>query len=335
MHPKAEVTVNGTPVAGAFYSRLISLRITDRVGLRSDAIEIEVEDGNPFLELPERGDAISVSLGYEEGGVVDMGRYTVDEVEAQCLPYGIRISGKSADVRADMRDAKERHWDNTTLKDIVEEIAQEHGLAPVIGDSIGQFKYDWIGQQDESDLHFLTRLSKRHGAIFAPKNGKLIFAPRGEATSAAGEALTPLVVTRDMILPNTCRVRFSDRDRYENVTALVQDRGKQKRVEAQVKTSDTGKGTLKIRDPFGSESEAKAAARSVMRETQAAADTLSVTVLGAPYASAGAPLALQGVRPGVDDIAWIIDSVTHDFSKSGYTTGIEAKRKPGAVEDVG
>ena len=36
----------------------------------------------------------------------------------------------------------------------------------------------------------------------------------------------------------------------------------------------------------------------------------------------------------LDDIAWIIDSVTHDFSKSGYTTGIEAKRKPGAVEDV-
>ncbi|MBS7704741.1 hypothetical protein [Chelatococcus asaccharovorans] len=30
-----------------------------------------------------------------------------------------------------------------------------------------------------------------------------------------------------------------------------------------------------------------------------------------------------------------LDLHTHDFSKSGYTTAIEAKRKPGAVEDVG
>lgn len=329
LYPRAEVSVNGTPVTGAFYSRLISLKVADHAGFDSDAVEIEVEDGNPFLEIPERGDDIRVSLGYDDSGVVPMGSFIVDSVEVECLPYGIRISGKSADVRKEMKGRKERHWDSKSLKDIVEEIAKEHGLEPAIGASIGQFKYDWVGQQDESDLHFLTRMAKRHGAIFAPKNGKLIFAPRGEATSAAGEALTPFVVTRDMILPSTCRVRFADRGRHEKVTAIFQDRGKQKRVETEIESDPLGGAAFRIPDPFGSEDEAKAAAGAIAKEKKADADTLSVTVLGAPHASAGAPLVLQGVRPGVDDVDWIIDSVDHDFSKSGYTSSIEAKRKSG------
>lgn len=61
MHPKIEVSIDGQPVAGAFYKRLISISIADKAGLKSDTVDIERNDGPPsFLALPKTGVVIDV-----------------------------------------------------------------------------------------------------------------------------------------------------------------------------------------------------------------------------------------------------------------------------------
>ena len=47
MNPKVEITVDGNPVAGGFYERLVSISVTDKEGLASDTFQMELNDGPP------------------------------------------------------------------------------------------------------------------------------------------------------------------------------------------------------------------------------------------------------------------------------------------------
>ncbi len=188
--PLAEIKVNGKPVATLFNERLISVTIVDKEGVTSDTISCELNDSNPFADIPKKGDTITASLGYVETGLADFGSYTADDPEVRCLPFGMTVNGKGANVRDQAKQHRSRHWDKKTVKEIVEQIAGENGLSPVIDGEVGAYQYEWFGQQDESDLHVVERLARRHDALFSIKDGRLIFAKKGSGQSASGKELT-------------------------------------------------------------------------------------------------------------------------------------------------
>ena len=327
--PIVELTVDGQPMAAAFYSRLVRLEVVDNEADKADTFSAELEDGPAgALAIPRRGAQVKIWMGYAETGVRYMGAFTVDEVEAACLPYTMRISGKSASMRGGLKQPKERHWDGKTIRQIAGKIAAENGLQPKVDSKIGSRKYEWLGQQDESDLHFLRRIVARHGGMVVIKDEKLIIAPRGAGKSAGGQALTTLVITPPMIVPGSCRVKFVDRPRYKAVIAYWQDRAAAKRRQVRVQSDPKAKAVLKLREPFASEDEAKAAARARAKETRRAADSASVVIEGNIAAMAGAPMTFAGVRAGVDGVEFVQKTVRHSFAKGdGYRTSIEAKAK--------
>lgn len=241
MHPIVELTVDGQPMAGAFYERLVSLTVTDKEGMSSDTFSAELNDGPPdFIKLPRKGAVVEIRMGYRETGVTSVGKFTVDKIEARCLPYSLNISGKAADLRSSkLKENQERHWDNKTLKDIVEEVASDAGLEASIDDEIGSHEYEWLAQQDESPIHFLERLARRHNALFSIKNGKLIFAKKGSGQSASGASTGAIIVTPDIIIQGTCQFEVNDRTKYKKVVAYHQDRGKAKRVEVEEDVDDS------------------------------------------------------------------------------------------------
>ncbi|AXS39282.1 contractile injection system protein, VgrG/Pvc8 family [Breoghania sp. L-A4] len=330
MHPKVIVTVDGKPVAGAFYERLVSLVITDRDGKRSDSVAIELADGPPdYLALPRRGAVIRVQLGYVETRVRDMGAFVVDEVSGNCLPYALRITGRAADLRdGKLKERKERHWDRKSLSDIVKQLADENGLTPVITGSIGSHVYDWLGQQDESDMHFLERLAGRHNALFTVKDGRLVFSAKGTGTSASGAALAIVTIAPQRMITGSCRFQFADRGKFKKVVAYYQDRDKAKRTEVGVDADPKGEATFRIPEPFASIAEADKAAEAKARELMRGGLSASVTVPGDTSIRAGAPLVFEGVRPGLDGEKLVIETATHRFSKpQGYLTEIAAKSR--------
>ena len=330
MQPRAIVTVDGQPVAGAFYERLISLAVADRDGARADTVSMELADGPPaFLALPRRGALVRVQLGYVGADFRDMGGFTVDQVSGGCLPYSMTITGRSADLRAGkMKERKERHWDHKTLGDIIEEIAGENGLTPVVSGKIGAHVYDWLGQQDESDMHFLQRLAERHNALFTVKEGRLVFAEKGAGAAASGQALAPVIVTPERVITGTCRYQFADRAKYRKVVAYYQDRDEAKRKEIGVDADPDGEATYRIPEPFASPAEADKAAQAKARELMRGGLTASVSVPGDTLIRAGAPLKFDRVRAGLDDEDLIIDTATHRLDKSkGYVTEISGKSK--------
>lgn len=324
MRPQCKITVDGKLVSGAFMERLKSCRVSDAEGVASDTVSIELNDYPP-AEIPRKGAVIRVWMGYGAAALAFMGAFTVDEVSVSMLPYSMSISGKGADLREKSKEGKERHWDNKSLGDIIEQIAGENGLKGKVDAAIRSFKVPWIAQEAESDIHFLERLARRHNALFSVKDGNLVFAEKGSGKNASGAGLSAVTATPDNIVTGTAKVRFSDRAEHKKVRARFYDReaGENKSVEED--SSDEGSSDFIIGDTFTNEDEAKAAAKSKAKELKREAISASVTLIGDTSVRAGAPFSFSGVRSGVDGVPLIIETAVHDFSKSGYTVAVTAK----------
>jgi phage protein D len=333
--PRAEISVNGRPVASLFNERLISVIIVDKEGVTSDTISCDLNDRNPFASIPRKGDIIEASLGYLETGVAFFGSYTVEDPEIRFLPYTMTVNGRGANMRDALKQRRARHWDQKTVKDIISQIASENGLSPVIDDEVSGYAYEWFGQQDESDLHVVERLARRHNALFSVKDGKLIFAKKGSGKSASGKDLTPVIASPANIVQGTGRVSFAHRNKFKRVKARIYDHNKAKQVEIEAESDEEGTADYTIPEPFADEGEARTAAQAKAKDLKSETIRTSVTVFGDPTIRAGAPFRYVGVRPELDEITFIIETATHRLSKNGYTTDIEAKLKPEASDADG
>ena len=201
-------------------------------------------------------------------------------------------------------------------------------MEPNIADAVSGHVYAWIGQQDESDLHFLERLAKRHGALFTIKNGVLLWLERGAGKTADGTVVPPAIIVPTSIVEGTCRVSENDVDRFGKVKAFYQDRAGAKRQEVVVDGDAEADGEHVIREPFSSKAEAQAAAEAFAREMLRGLVKTSCTVVGRPGLMAGQPVSYLGVRPGVDGREFITETVKHTYTKSGgLRTAFEGKLK--------
>lgn len=328
MHPKCLLTINGTPVSGLFWEKLIRVQVTDREGSRSDSIEIELEDGPPHIAIPQDGDLIECSLGYEETGVEYMGSFKIADVDVEVLPWKLKVRGEAADMNAKLKGHKEKHWDKKTVKDIVGDVAKDAGLTPQVSGSVGSFKYDWWGQQNASGMHMLEELAKRHNALFTVKNGKLIFAERGSGQTPGGASLSSLSIVPQMIVTGTCSVSFAKRSKHKNVGAEHYDNKKAKRTRETEKGEDKTDASYTMRHGYGSKDEAKKAAKSRSKYLKREGVRTAVQIEGNPTAKAGRPMSYAGVRPGIDGLQFIIEEARHAFSKGqSYRTDLKGKLK--------
>ncbi|WP_333898485.1 phage late control D family protein [Agrobacterium pusense] len=318
MKPRVEVSIDGVPVAGHFYERLLSLTVTDEEGMKSDTVDIELNDGPPnFLAIPRKGAIISVKMGFGDD-LVPKGVFTADKVNVDCLPYKMSISGKAADLRSGkLKERQERSWDKSKLGDILSQIASESGLTPAVDDDLADFEYDWLAQQDESNINFLRRLAERHNGLFAVKQRRLIFTRLGSGLSASGAPLGSIILTPEKIKVGSLKVEINDRTKYSKVVAYYQDSDKAERVEIDADADADGDSVYRLPEPYASPAEADKAAQAKAKELQRGEGSVSVTVIGDAGIDAGLPLLFANVRPGVDGVPYIIKTAKTSYTKTG------------------
>lgn len=331
--PAAEISVNGKPVASLFNERLISVTVTDKEGVTSDTVSCELNDGNPFADIPRKGDIITVSIGYLETGVLPFGSFVADDPEVQCLPYKLTVNGKGTDMRKTPKQHGARHWDDAKVEDILKDIAKNNGWSARIDPRVAGYKYAWFGQEDESDIHVVERLARRHGALFQVKNGVLIFARKGSGQTAGGAALTAVVATPADIIEGTCRTTFAHRNSFAKVKAHAQDRKTATRKEVEAKSDPNGSADYTLAEAYADEPEAKNAAEAKAKDLKSETIKTSVELFGDPAIRAGAPFSYRNVRPQLDGIQFIIETATHTLSKQNYKTAVEAKLGDGDSGD--
>ncbi|WP_227458682.1 phage late control D family protein [Cupriavidus pauculus] len=348
-------------ITGRFQGRLISLTLTDNRGFEADQLDIELDDADGALSLPDKGATLSLGIGWQDTGVVDKGRYKVDELEHSGPPDRLTIRARSVDLAGGMTLRKERSFRGQTIGAIVGAIASKNALAAIVASALAGLVIDHIDQTSESDANFLTRLAKDHDAIATVKQGKLLFIKTGAAQSASGIALPTVEITRAS--GDTHSFLIADRENYNGVKAYYQDARRAVKGEVVIDASNAVKVVTKpspkkrkkkgakktvadvmvnpnpdnvkvLRHTYASKSNAERAARAEWQRIQRGVASFRITLArGRPDLFPELPAIVRGWKSEIDNTGWIITKVTHNLSDHGYTSTLELEIKPSELGD--
>lgn len=331
------LTMGGTDLRGTLFDealqllditakvrpRLVSLSLSEKRGEEADQLDIVLDDTDGRLDLPPTGATLQLQIGWKQGsavvvGLVDKGRFVVDEVSHSGPPDQVTIRARAADFASDIKTRREKAYHGTTLGAIVGEVAGRHSLkarcAPVLAGIAVTAKI----QSRESDLAFLRRLGREHGAVAKIAAGTLIFAPIGAGTTASGRTLPTLTLRRrDGDAHEFTRQK---RDDVPGVAATWHDRKAGKR---QTFTAGKVDGAKKLARVYPTEAAARTAANAAHAKAGREPVSMSLTVLGRPDIAPEQKAVLRGWKSAIDAIPWLVTEVSHSLGDRGFTTQLK------------
>ena len=359
--PVAKLSINGKPFNTDALSRIISISLTDKSGFEADELTVSLSDHDGKLALPPKSAEITIALGYIETGIVDKGSYKITEVSWSGAPDTLHITAQSADTSDRFSEAKEKSWHKTSLKEIIESIAAANGYTPIIGKAYQDEKIDHIDQSNESDAAFLSRLAERYDAIATVKHGRLLFVSSGAATTASGQPLPTIRITRNS--GDQYAFRYSNTESYNAVRAYYIDKQTGKKHEVvitednydpvkktvtttkkyktkrkdgkthktttkevtEIKQADTtGKKIKTLRHTYQSPKTAATGARSAYKKLKRGTMEFDISLaIGRPDVAPESPVTLQGFKPEIDAEKWVGKETVHTLDSNGLTTAVK------------
>ncbi|WP_218182779.1 phage late control D family protein [Pseudomonas gingeri] len=322
--PAFRLTVDGNDIAHLITPRLISLELTDNRGLEADQLSLMLSDHDGLLAIPPKGAVLHLWLGWSDSGLVDKGTYTVDETEHSGAPDVLSLRARSADLLKGLKTKRERSWSDTTLGQVLKDIALGHGLTATLANELSASPILQLDQANESDANLITRLGEEFDAVVTVKAGCLLCLPAGGGKTVSGLDLPHITLTRAD--GDQHRYLQADRDSYEGVRAYFYDINSAKKQEA---IAGGGDNLKDLRHTYSDRQSALRAARSEFNRLQRGSATLSYTLaLGRPDLIPELTYTLLGVKPEIDDIIWYGGNVQHSLSAdSGYTLSLELESK--------
>ncbi|WP_336949079.1 contractile injection system protein, VgrG/Pvc8 family [Acinetobacter junii] len=318
--PICILTADNKPLNDLILQRIKSVTVTDNRANEADQLDIVLDDSDGVLELPRRGVKINCQLGFEGEGLHDKGDFIVDETEWSGTPDTITIKASSANFKSNIKEAKSKSFHRKSFGEIAAEIAQNHNLTLVMTADLKSINLNHIDQTNESDLNLLVRISKQNGAEMAVKKDRLLIFKAGSAKTASGKDLPSVTLTRN----DGDQFRYSEQDResdHTGVSASYHDTGKAKR---ETVTAGTEGKVKKLKGTFANKEEADRASKAKMDEIKRQMAKFSITTaFGIPSISTESPVKLDGFKPQVDRLKWIVEKATHTYSESGLITQLE------------
>ncbi len=328
MTPKYKITANDTDITDLISARLISISITDEIGLTSDSATIELDDRDEAFAIPECGATLEIALGYDDD-LYSMGVFIVDEVEIKAPPQTIIITARSANsALGDMgsfRVPKSYSWDKYTLVGIVETIAARYGLTASIADTYSSILVDHIDQTGESDCAFIQRVANEYAASVKIAGGKLLFIDPMTGMFPNGTSLP----TTEISELATYNLRISQRNAYGSVTAKYYDFDAATEKEI---TAGTASPVYTIRDTYTNATHAGIMANAKLAELITGTYALNIDMIGNALLCAESVIELTTGHSEIQG-SWVVKSASHRFSVSGYRTSIQATKIKGGNDE--
>nr|WP_199772633.1 phage late control D family protein [Pseudomonas fluorescens] len=322
--PAFRLMVDGNDIAQKISPRLISLELTDNRGVEADQLTIALSDHDGLLSIPPKGAVLRLWLGWSDTGLVDKGTYTVDETEHSGAPDVLSIRARSADLRKGLKTKRERSWSNTTLGEVLADIAIGNGLTATIAGALDGLPILQLDQANESDANLISRLGEEFDAVASVKAGCLLCLPAGGGKTASGLDLPHITLTRAD--GDQHRYLQADRDSYDGVRAYYYDVNSAKKQEA---IAGGGDNLKDLRHTYSDQQSALRAARAEFRRLQRGSATLSYSLaIGRPDLIPELTYTLQGVKAEIDEIIWYGGNVQHSLTADGgYTVSLELESK--------
>ena len=339
MTPDFRLLIDGKDITAIAAPRLESLILTDDRGFRVDTLDIALSDHDGTLAIPRRGATVALSLGWAGQPLEDKGSYLVDEVEHAGAPDRLTIRARSADLRSSLTRKLECSYHALTLGDILKTIAARNGLTPIIPAELADLPTAHLDQSGESDANLLTRLALDYGAIATVKAGRLLFIPPGQGTTASGQPLPPVVITR--AAGDSHRFMVADRASFTAVRANYHDVrlgqrafivvGNEEEIdgtEVETPTQPTAANTKELRHTYASRTNAQRAAKAELQRIQRGLATFSISLAhGRPELFPEVPVTVRGFKPEIDATNWLITRATHRLDGQGFITTLDLELK--------
>lgn len=354
--PDFLLKVNSKDVTTNIKDRLISLTLTDNRGFEADQLDIELDDADGKLAMPVRGAELSLFLGWAGQALIGKGSFTVDEVEHHGAPDTITIRERSADFRGTLNSRREVSYHDTTLGDIVTQIAGRNKLQAMLADGFAGIGVAHIDQTQETDAKFLTRLAALYGAVAAIKAGRLLFIRPGNGVTISGKPIPQMTITRQdgdrhsfsiadrgaytgvsaswlhTKDPKPKSVKLKRKPKIQHLRALEHPAAKKIKAKA-AKTPEAKEGdylagsednVFTLTTVYSSKATAMRAAKAKWEKLQRGVAEFSLTLaMGRADLYPETPVKVSGFKSVIDAQPWLISKVTHSLSSGGYTTQLD------------
>lgn len=342
------IYADGKDVTENFRGAGISMSITDGVGLKSDTLEIVIDDNDGMVEAPRTG-AILRPVGGYIGRLRDFGLFSVDRVSYSGWPQKITISASSAAAKSLAKEREPKAYPKKefpTIGSIFSHIAEKVSLTLKMSDTLMKIENEYEAQTEENSFEFVTRLGQGIGASVTAKGMHLVVVGEGEGLSASGVSLDRLKVAKGYNLLSY-NVVTRDARKHKTVEGAYYDRNKNKRSTVSIETGLDGPKFL-LQATFSNKHDAQRAADATAKKIIRDDSEATFELIGEPDAMAEQFADVSGCRINVDGV-WRIKTATHNFSStnayrtslscevpsSGKPTGSNAKKPSPATTSRG
>lgn len=314
--------------------RLLSLELSDESGLKSDALQLTLDDREHRIITPRKGVELRCYMGYRESGLFDMGIFVVDEVDISGPPAKMVIrakavaledSGTVSGLTGKLKEERTRSWHGLTLGQIIQTIARESGYGTRIDSELAAVPVSHVDQTAESDMNFLTRIAYAFDAAFKVAGSNLLFLSRNATIEGLEKVLIHGPLSDQSASDTVLEWNLSspERQEYGRVVATYYDQAAAEIVEV-VAGSD---GLIKtLGDPYPDFLRASRAANAELNRLRRAKNEGSLTVVGNPLLMAETIAVCDGFRPELNG-EWLVDKAQHVIDDQGYRTSINFKSR--------
>ncbi|HEX9578000.1 MAG TPA: contractile injection system protein, VgrG/Pvc8 family, partial [Myxococcales bacterium] len=316
--PGCRVSVDGSPLKIDAEARLTRIEVNLDADLFARA-DLSFHDPDLSLingKLFASGTAVKIELGFAskllavfQGEVV-----ALEPLFRRDLPAALRVVCYDSLHRLALSQMT-RALNNVDDKQVVEKIAQEHGLT---GEAPSGTKSHLL-QGNMTDAALLRRLAQKQGQTLRIEGKKVIIGPppqRAQVQIGPGEGLRKFKLRiKSNKQVSSVSVHGWDPKQKREITASVQPKG-----ETGKGARDHGKGTLSFagnEPPPADTASAEAMAKGRLQRIAEGFATAEFEIIGDPRLVPGATLELSKHGAGIDG-QYRVDKSVHVYNKHGY-----------------
>jgi phage protein D len=319
--PQFQVVFNGNDISAAFNDFISTATFESAIDSSSPDIQFDLTDNNQAMQnnLIPLGSELQCSIGYQAAPLFPIGTFFVDEIELNTDDRGdlFTIKACSLDPALPLQTANSRGYENVTLSQIAQQIAQKYGFTVVNAPVQPDVVFARRTQKVEPDLAFLARVSAEAGYTFSVRSKQLVFFSRQMLMLQPASA----TITRQMV--NTAKfdnVSYSRKTYAAGQHAYLNPVTKAL-VQSQA-TDSTITSQSTINTIFRAENDQQAALFAqqslVLANSQKIAPVL--TMPGTMAYPAGTVINVQGWG-AFDAVSYLIQKTRHSIdTRSGWTT---------------
>jgi len=287
-----------------------SISFSDADGVKSDNITFSVMPHFPKPRPSEKIELIFKTLN--DNNVVDKldcGLFHVQTV-TRTNNKSLSITATGVEFNEKQKEKLSHHYVNTKLSSIIK----------IVGDRLGhdiKFKsvdptIKSLNQTNETDIHFLERISKDYNVLFSIKNDIVYFVNKEDKTLP--------ITTIDITKCSSSSLKHSTKTYYKSCEATWHDlnTGETKKV-----TIGDGTPVIKINSTYKDEADARVKAKAKLDAINRGTVTGSLSLKGCSV-YAGTKVNLINTYNNEDDGVFSIVSCNHSWSRgSGWNCSLE------------